>query len=87
MEKITKEDLQLITNALSKKNQATLSAEKAIYESRLATLEHQVTVQHIFLKYNLTFEDNIDDVTGEIKRAQKQVVVENSSSEDFNEVG
>jgi len=67
-EKITPEELSAITEAAVKRNTATQVAERAVLEARNAELQHQVTVQHVFMKYGLTFNDKIDDNTGIITR-------------------
>ncbi len=78
-EKITPEELKAIADAAVKRNNATQVAERAVLEARNAELQHQVTVQHVFMKYGLTFNDKIDDNTGVITRG------ENSPNETLEE--
>lgn len=80
-EKITEEELKAIKEAAIKRNNAKAVAERALLEAKNAELTHQVTVQHVFMKYGLTFDDNIDDNSGaitraEMKTAQKEEVTE-----------
>ena len=77
-DKITEEELKAITDAAAKRNVAVAAAERATMEAKTATLEaknaeliHQVNVQHVFMKYGLTFTDKIDDKTGVITRGSK----------------
>lgn len=81
-EKITPEELKSITDAMARR-------EKLATESRIAALEHQSLVQHIFIKYGLTFDDQIDDATGNINR--KRIVVQEAGAApeavDTSEVG
>ncbi len=76
-EKITQEELKAVADSIAKKNAAkavsTAAVEKANIDDRIAQLEHQVLVQHIFIKYGLSFNDNIHNETGVITRAKKEV--------------
>jgi len=74
-EKITQEELKAIVDAAAKRNLAKTAAETALTKAQTAALQaqnaelqHQVTVQHVFMKYGLTFNDQVDDVTGVINR-------------------
>lgn len=71
---ISQEDLQTIKDVTQKRNTATQSLaqlEKAALEAKVANLEYQVRVQHMYIKYSLGFEDSIHDQTGKIVRKGK----------------
>ncbi len=73
MEKLTQEELKLVSEANDKRNKATANAEKTVLEAKNAQLEYQVLVQHVFIKYGLSFGDKIDDATGVITRSKQEV--------------
>lgn len=48
------------------------NAEKAILESRVADLEYKVAIQNIYIKYNMSSSDTIDEETGKIKKREEK---------------
>ena len=68
-EQVTQEELSAIVDATKKRDASRLVAERAAMEFENANLKHQITVQHVFLKYKLSVQDSIDDKTGVITRA------------------
>lgn len=70
-EKITEQELNMISEAKSRKAIALQVVKHANLEAQNAELAHQVAVQHIFIKYGLTFNDQISDETGVITRVSK----------------
>lgn len=81
-EKITEEELKIIVDTKVKKSAALQVAERAALEAKNADLVHQVAVQHIFLKYGLSFHDNVNDETGIITRAGFVKTGDATESED-----
>jgi hypothetical protein len=69
-DQLTADELKRIFDATTLKKDKVNIAERAVLEAKNAELAHQVTVQHIFLKYGLSFDDKIDDSTGIITRVK-----------------
>lgn len=67
---ISPEDLARIKDLKIRTELMTTRAEKAAAEARLAAMEHQSFVQHVFLSYGLSITDRIDDNTGRITKAE-----------------
>jgi hypothetical protein len=64
--KIAPEDMLRLKLAKLNMENAMLVAEKASAQARVAVLEHQNLIQHIFINYGLSITDSIDDNTGEV---------------------
>jgi hypothetical protein len=71
-EYISKEDMALINAAKAKVEIAVLQAEKAAANAKIVDYEHRSLVQHIFIKYGLTFADRINDGDGLIVREKTE---------------
>lgn len=69
---ISPEDLERIKNMKIRVELLTTRAEKAAAEARLAAVEQQSFVQHVFLTYGLSLTDRIDDNTGAITRVEEE---------------
>jgi hypothetical protein len=67
---ISPDDLARIKDLKIRTEILTTRAEKAAAEARLAAVEQQSFVQHVFLSYGLTITDRIDDNSGKITRAE-----------------
>ncbi len=67
---ISTDDLARIKDLKVRTELLTTRAEKAAAEARLAAMEHQSFVQHVFLSYGLSITDRIDDNSGKITRPE-----------------
>lgn len=69
---IDPDDMAQISAAKSKVALAVSEAEKTSANAKIADLEYRVLVQHIFLKYNMSVNDRIEDGNGQIIRVPKE---------------
>ena len=81
-DKISQEDLNKLKELRTIAGIAQINAEKAASEAKVAMLERQGYIQHMFLRLGLSINDTIDENTGEIKRVNTSVPVDTESVEN-----
>ena len=90
IEVLSKEELSAILHAKEKvttrltiSERMALEAKASLLEAQLADMEYKALVQHIFIKYGMSFRDRINDATGEISRIREDELQDDKP--DFDE--
>jgi hypothetical protein len=81
--KISGEDLKAILEFKMNASMRSVQVEKAVLESEKADLQYQNTMLRLYVKYGLSSENIIDEVTGEITVKKHEAEPEESCEQEY----
>jgi hypothetical protein len=81
MDKVSREDMAVIQAYHAKSEAALANARAVVAETKTAELEYRNQILRVFIKYNMTLEDEFNPDTGDITRKVKENVGEESKQE------
>jgi hypothetical protein len=70
---ISAEDLKALSDRRERTLQLATAADKAVAEAKIASLEFDVLVRNLFIKYGLTADSHLNQFDGQIVRPESEV--------------